>query len=105
MSLFKVNSIFLIKDMEQKSKTVSHTHEVKSKNKIITQTYEESFTGSITAPKELRGRIEKILKRDCINRKETEYVVRVWDPKEDENNSIVKNYKESYLARYASLLT
>lgn len=99
MSIFKLQSKLLIKDMVQRSISKTWTH------KTNTQKYEETFTGNITTPKEVMGRIEKILERDCINRKETEYVVTVWDPKEGENSSMVRYYKESYLARYARLLS
>ena len=96
MSLFKVNSIFLIKDVEQKSKTVTRTH------KTPTQKYEETLTGTVTAPKEIVGMIEEILERDGINRRETEYVVEIYIP--NEKRAITKNYAESYLSRYGRLL-
>jgi hypothetical protein len=96
MSVFKINSILVIKDVEQKQKNVDRVHTTRN------QTYKETITGTVTAPKEIFGRVEKILERDGINRRETEYVVEIYRPDE---TGTTRNYAESYLIRYARLLT
>ncbi len=107
MSYFLIGARLKIKDIEQKSKTVVKFHGLfKSVEYEDASTkYKEKITGNITVPKEVMGKIEGILERDGINRKETEYIVRVWDLKGDINKSITKNYAESYLIRYGRLLT
>lgn len=96
MNMFQIDSILVIKDVEQKPKKVDRVHTTK------TQTYKETFTGTVTAPKELFGRIKEILERDDIKRRETEYVVEIYIP--NEARAITKNYAESYLSRYGRLL-
>jgi hypothetical protein len=98
MSNFQIGAILEIKDVGEKLK------KERIKDKKIKPQYQQEISGTILIPKKFVGAVENVLERDGIRRRETEYVVRICDPKGDINKSITKNYTESYLLKYARLL-
>ena len=102
MSLFKIGNLLQIREIEEKPKTVTKVYEVKSYG--VTHEIKEEIKGTITTPKKINGRVVNVLERNFLGRKETEYGIKEILASGEEA-SRVTYYKESYLSRYARLLT